>query len=277
MLKRTIFLMFVYEIQYNHVNLCKMHPMVSKSIIVRHIPNAITCCNLLCGCFSLLAAFNGQVKTACYFIFLATVFDFFDGFAARWLKAHSDIGKELDSLADMVSFGVAPASILFVLLLSTVSGQGFSTAMYACGWWMALPAYLIAVFSALRLAKFNIDVRQTDSFIGLPTPACALFICSLAFTQGKFALLTGNLYFLLILIGALSYLLVAELPLFSLKFKSFGWKKNKIRYIFLAVSALLLAVFHGAGLMLVIFLYLLLSVLVRTLCKQKSQNDCSRM
>jgi CDP-diacylglycerol--serine O-phosphatidyltransferase len=221
---------------------------------VRHLPNAITCCNLFCGCISVVFAFSGQLEWAAYFIFFAAVFDFFDGFAARRLNAYSGMGKELDSLADMVSFGMAPASIMFMLLLEASDGNRYA----------ALPAFAIAVFSALRLAKFNIDERQTESFIGLPTPANALFICAFAFPGLE--TFTAHSYFLWAIVAVLSYLLVAELPLFSLKFKSFEWKTNKTRYIFLTLSLALLLVFRQTGIAPVILLYIFLSVLNRMLC-----------
>jgi len=209
---------------------------------------------------------------AAYFILVASVFDFFDGFAARWLKAYSEIGKQLDSLADMVSFGVAPASIMYHLLLSAAMKED----LCVTSWLVALPAYLIAVFSALRLAKFNIDTRQTDSFIGLPTPANALFICSLAFVSvgnHSLAMLSENIFFLLAIIVVFSYLLVAELPLFSLKFKSFDWKSNKTRYIFVILSAFVLMALHWAGLAAVILVYIILSVFTNILCNRKSSDS----
>jgi CDP-diacylglycerol--serine O-phosphatidyltransferase len=242
--------------------------MSHKISLSRHLPNAITCLNLFCGCLSIVSAFEGRLETASYFIFAAAVFDFFDGFTARWLKAYSAIGKELDSLADMVSFGVAPASIMYALLLSAAAQQGLS---YTCGWSVATSAFLIAVFSALRLAKFNIDTRQTDSFIGLPTPANALFVCSLAFISSggsPLAEVTDHLFFLLAVVVAFSYLLVAELSLFSLKFKSFGWKGNRTRWVFIAVSAMVLIVLHWAGLAAVILLYIIISIFTNILCNR---------
>jgi len=241
----------------------------------RHVPNTITCLNLLCGCLSIVLSTNGQLETAAYFIFAAAVFDFLDGFAARMLKAYSSIGKELDSLADVVSFGVAPAFIMYDLLLSVIAQHDLSVDFLTCGWFIAASAFLIAIFSALRLAKFNIDTRQTDSFIGLPTPANALFICSLAFmSTGNhlLAVCTGNMFFLLAVTVVFSYLLVAELPLFSLKFKSFDWKNNKTRYIFIALSAILLIILHWAGLAAVILLYIILSILTNILCNRKTST-----
>jgi len=213
-----------------------------------------------------------MLETAAYFILAAAVFDFFDGFAARWLKAYSAMGKELDSLADVVSFGVAPSVIMYALLLPAAGNLGLPVETFTCGWWMAKLAFVIAVFSALRLAKFNIDTRQTDSFIGLPTPANAIFICSLAFISSgnhSLAMLTDNLFFLLVVIVVFSYLLVAELPLFSLKFKSFDWKSNKIRYIFVILSAIVLMTLHWAGLSVVVLGYIIISVFTHILCNRK--------
>jgi CDP-diacylglycerol--serine O-phosphatidyltransferase len=219
-----------------------------------------------------VSAFSGRLETAAYFILAAAVFDFFDGFAARWLKAYSATGKELDSLADMVSFGVAPASIMYALLLPAAAKHGLSVEIYTCGWFITVLAFIIAVFSALRLAKFNIDTRQTDSFIGVPTPATALFICSLAFMSSgssSLAMLTGNMFFLLAVIIVFSYLMVAELPLFSLKFKSFDWKSNRMRYVFIALSALILIILHWTGLAVVISVYIILSIFANILCNRK--------
>jgi len=244
---------------------------MSKKIF-HHVPNMITCLNLFCGCLSVMSSLSGTLEAASYFIFAAAIFDFFDGFTARLFKAYSAIGKELDSLADVVSFGVAPAFIMYVMLLKTAGNHGFPTEIYSCGWMIAVTAFLIAVFSALRLAKFNIDMRQTDSFIGLPTPANALFICSLAFvSQGNhpLALLAGNMFFLLAVVVVFSFLLISELPLFSLKFKSFDWKKNRIKYLFISFSALILILFHWAGLALVILCYIILSIIVYFFCNRK--------
>jgi len=221
---------------------------------------------------SIISSLHGVLETAAYFVFAAAVFDFLDGFAARWLQAYSAMGKELDSLADVVSFGVAPAVIMYVLLLTTAENQGFTTEAYSSGWWVVASAFILAVFSALRLAKFNIDTRQTDSFIGLPTPANALFICSLAFISPAnhlLSVLTGNLFFLLAVIVVFSYLLVSELSLFSLKFKSFDWKSNQIRYIFVIASAIILIIFHWVGLALVILVYVILSIFTNIFCNRK--------
>jgi CDP-diacylglycerol--serine O-phosphatidyltransferase len=219
--------------------------------------------------------FSGYPVVAACFILAAAVFDFLDGFTARWLKAYSPIGKELDSLADMVSFGVAPASVMFVLLRGSLAEAGFPTDMFDTGWFLSLPAYLLAVFSALRLAKFNIDQRQTDLFIGVPTPAMSLFVCSIAFTipqNDAWAEVAGNSYVLWAVIVVFSYLMICELPLFSLKFKSFGWKTNQLKIIFLGMSAVWLLIFRWTGLAPVILLYILLSAGVAY--HSKRQDRC---
>ena len=192
----------------------------------RHIPNTLTSLNLLSGCFAIYFAFLQQFDFVAYAVFMAAIFDFFDGFSARLFKVSSPIGKELDSLADMVTFGVAPAMTVFNFLRNFQSENTFQTLP-----WLVFTPFLIAVFSGLRLAKFNIDTRQSTSFIGVPTPANALFWVSLPLIKyfpTENLLIKNTFEFLLqpnvILVNTLlfSYILVAELPLFALKFKSFG-------------------------------------------------------
>jgi CDP-diacylglycerol---serine O-phosphatidyltransferase len=217
------------------------------------IPNFITLGNLLCGCLGIMFVFEGDLKMASYCIFLALILDFFDGFVARLLKSASEIGKELDSLADVVSFGVLPAFMLFSVLKNTY--QIFEYQHYV--------ALVLALASALRLAKFNIDTRQSDSFIGVPTPANGMIIAALPFIiseTGLFAEICTNTYVLLAYALIMSYLLNAELPLFALKFKDFSWAKNNFRFIFLMFSLVLLALFKIAALPLIILSYILLSV-----------------
>lgn len=228
--------------------------------IKKHIPNFITCLNLVSGCIGSALAFEGSPKAASFLIILACIFDFLDGFVARLLKVSSPIGKELDSLADMVTFGFLPSVILFMLLKETYLSESAPLLPYA--------SFLIAVFSALRLAKFNIDERQTNSFIGLPTPANALFIGSfpLIIEQDIFSFLHNPL-FLLLLIFILSYLLVSPLELFSLKFKDFSWQNNKIKYIFLALIVILGALLNFAAIPIIIILYLILSVVDKLIKK----------
>lgn len=203
----------------------------------KHIPNTITCCNLISGCVATVFALFGIPEMALLFIILGAVFDFFDGMTARVLGVSSPIGKELDSLADDVTFGVAPASILF-WFLGIIDYPEFLE-----GWRNVIPflAYIIAAFSALRLAKFNLDTRQTTSFIGLPTPANALFWGSLIVGLGtQMMFWTYSLPLLLIGIVVSSWLLIAEIPMFALKFKHWGFKGNEIKYGFVIFSALAL-------------------------------------
>ncbi len=228
-----------------------------------YIPNAITCLNLLCGCIALYFAFNERLEYAAYLIGIAAIFDFMDGMLARVLKAYSEIGKQLDSLADMVSFGAVPGAIMFGLLSQTEASV------------LGIPAdilpffgFLITIFSALRLAKFNIDTRQAESFIGVPTPACSMFIGSLPLILATSGNLYDNVilnpYTLLAITVVFSYLLVAELPLFALKFKNLTWKDNATRFVFLGISVILLALIKFAAIPLIIVLYVLLSVIKRT-------------
>lgn len=221
----------------------------------RHIPNTITCLNLFSGCLGIVFAFNGNLNYASYAILIAAVFDFLDGMFARLLKAYSDIGKELDSLADMVSFGVLPSVIIYQLFLLSSKHESIT--------WLPYSAFLIAVFSGLRLAKFNIDTRQAEHFIGLPTPANAMLIGSLPLilSQGSSfmsTLIVSN-YFLLILSIVMSLLLVAELPLISLKFKNLNIKDNLLRYVLVTSSVILFVSMQFAAVPLIIGLYVILS------------------
>lgn len=227
--------------------------------IKKHIPNTITCCNLICGCIATGFAFNYDYRLAFLFIILGAVFDFFDGFAARLLHVSSAIGKELDSLADDITFGFAPATIVFSMLRSLFAPNLD---------WVACIAFLIAAFSALRLAKFNLDERQALGFIGLPTPANALFWGALSLqldTTGALRWLPAELLAPAIILGILfsCWILVSEVPMFALKFKHYGWKGNEIRYSFVAASALLLAVLGWGGFSAIIVLYVILSVLTQ--------------
>jgi CDP-diacylglycerol---serine O-phosphatidyltransferase len=248
-------------------------------LITKHIPNFLTCLNLLCGCLALILIFNNEFITAAYFVFAAGIIDFLDGFAARLLNAYSPIGKDLDSLADMVTFGVVPGMMLFQLTI----GNGVEVELANI-----LPYFsiLIPVFSALRLAKFNNDKRQSESFIGLPTPANAFLICSLPFIiEPCLHDVTGNCtnqfdcyvqsiftnqWLFILFCCLMSFLLVAELPLFSLKFKSYGWKGNQIRFVFLGVSLIILILLKFSAIPLIIFLYILLSV-VNNVMRGKEQ------
>lgn len=226
--------------------------------IKNYIPNTITCLNLVSGCVASVMALEGNLMYAVVWIMLAAVFDFFDGFAARLLKAFSPIGKELDSLADVVSFGVAPGMILFVLLSWLAPTLSFGGLNEYIPYW----AFVIPAFSGLRLAKFNIDERQTTSFIGLPVPAHALFWSSLGYSvqpllpQGGVALLVG----LMVLALITSLLLVSEVPMFSLKIKSLAWKGNELRYILVACAVIFVSIWGFLGIAGTILLYVLLSI-----------------
>lgn len=225
--------------------------------ITRHIPNAVTCLNLFSGCIACIMAFNGLYQWALTFIILSAIFDFFDGMLARLLHAYSNIGKDLDSLADDVSFGVAPSLMVFTLLREVYPATG--TILERC---LPYTAFLIAVFSALRLAKFNNDSRQTTSFIGLPVPANALFWASLV--AGGHDVLPAHPLLSAYVIPAVclfSWLLVSEIPMFSLKFKNLTWKDNRTTFIFL-IGCIPLLILQGIyGFAAVIIWYILLSLI----------------
>ena len=226
----------------------------------KHIPNTITCCNLLSGCIATMYAFEGVYPLAFAFIIAGAVFDFFDGLTARALKVSSPIGKELDSLADVITFGFAPAAMVFSWLRECADVNLDMSPAFA----MPFAAFLLAAFSALRLAKFNVDERQTSSFIGLPTPANALFWGGLILASHDIMVVNPYGWMLVVaLVVLFSYLLIAEIPMFSLKFKSLAWKANRTAYIFLLVSIALLILLQLKGLPAVIGWYIILSVLTQ--------------
>lgn len=232
--------------------------------VKKHIPNALTSANLLCGCIAIVQAMNGNLVWAAYLVGMAAVFDFFDGFAARLLKVSSPIGKDLDSLADMVTFGVVPGIVVFQL---------FSISENPWNEIIPYVAFLIPVFSALRLAKFNNDNRQSDSFIGVPTPANSILICSLPLIINNSVLWRSiilNPYLLLITTLVMSFLLIAELPLIALKFKHFKWKENEVRFIFIGLCGLFLSLFQFIGIPLCILLYIVVSVINNLIRKENS-------
>lgn len=216
----------------------------------------ITCCNLISGCIATYFAFRGVLNVALGFIVLGAVFDFFDGFSARLLHVSSPIGKELDSLADVITFGFAPSAMLFTTLwMFGFGGNVWQQVSFA--------AFLMAAFSALRLAKFNLDERQTMGFIGMPTPANALFWGGLLVGLSDiFPKDPPHYVYYLLLAGMLiaCYLLVCEIPMFALKFKHYGWAGNEIRYVFLLAAVVLIAFFQVLGLSASILLYIVLSV-----------------
>ena len=228
--------------------------------IKKHIPNTITCCNLISGCIAIAYAFSGKIEISFTWIIIGAVFDFFDGMSARLLKVGSPIGKELDSLADIVTFGVAPSTILFSKL-GIVSYPSFLESLRGI---LPFIAYIMAAFSALRLAKFNLDERQTLGFIGLPTPANALFWGSLLIGLGK-RIDSSPLMCILIIVGIFisSWLMVSEIPMFALKFKEWGWKKNQIKYIFLLTCIPLIAIFGITGFAIIVAWYVIISYIIK--------------
>ena len=227
----------------------------------KHIPNTITCLNLLSGCMGLVWAFEQHLDWAAYAIAVSALFDFLDGMLARLLKAYSEIGKELDSLADVVSFGVLPSVIVFQLLKQ--SGTEIT--------WLPYLAFSIAVFSALRLAKFNVDTRQAENFIGLPTPANALLLGSFPLIIANDELGIGAViqqpHVLAIFCVLTRGLLVSESLLFSLKFKQLDSKENKFRIGFIILSLILFLLLKFAAVPFIIGVYILLSMIQTQLKK----------
>ena len=217
---------------------------------IKHLPNSITCLNLFSGCAGVWLAFNGNYVGATIAILLSALFDFLDGFVARMVNAYSAIGKELASLADVVSFGLVPGAMIFSMLSANYLHH------------YTFLAFLIPVFSALRLAKFNIDERQSSSFIGLPTPANAIFWGGMAVSFSSW--FEAHHMVLIILTLIFSYLLVSEIPMFSLKFKNVSWKNNKLQFIFLGVCVLLIIFLRMDAIAPIIVWYIILSVVSKT-------------
>lgn len=225
----------------------------------KHIPNTITSMNLFSGSIAMVMAFEGAFVWVVFWVILAAVFDFFDGMAARLLNSYSDIGKELDSLADVISFGVAPSAAVFILLRDfTVYPEALTTIQP----YIPFVAFIIPVFSALRLAKFNIDERQTSSFIGLPTPANALFWISYVYGIQTFSSINNiALYLTVGLIVILSLLMVSEIPMFSFKLKNLKIKGNE-RPLILIIGAIVFVSLWGiTGLALTVLAYIAMSVI----------------
>ena len=225
----------------------------------KHIPNTITSMNLFSGCIAIVMAFEGAFIWVVFWVILAAIFDFFDGMAARLLNAHSIIGKELDSLADVVSFGVAPAVAVFILLRDyTIYSESFVQVEAYIPYF----AFIIPVFSALRLAKFNVDERQTTSFLGLPTPANALFWISYVFGIQNMTIGNNALWLLtLILIIVLSLLMVSEVPMFSFKINNLKIKGNEKPLVLIVFAITFLSLWGIIGLALTVLVYIALSLL----------------
>lgn len=286
-----------------------------------NIPNLFTASNMLCGVFAIILAFAGRIDIAPYFIFLAAVLDFFDGFLARLLKQQGELGKQLDSLADMISFGLAPGIMMLVILVGQTTfvdpeslffGHGeYIDAAYKIDYqgvssfgleslnislhtwrnslfewkninWLPFVGLIIPFFSMFRLAKFNIDTRQSESFIGLPTPANTIFFMAFPLLLAKYGETTGwehDLIMCLVqpvilipVIVVMSLLLIAELPLFALKFKNFGWKGNEIRFIFLISCGILISTLLIWSIPIIVLLYLLLSFIQHILRKNRTHE-----
>lgn len=232
--------------------------------ITKHIPNTLTCCNLLSGCMAVITAFSGNAWHTLLWVVCGAVFDFLDGFSARLLKAYSPLGKELDSLADLITFGLSPAVLCWRVL------QAYVYPCSCAGRFFPYIAFVMAAFAALRLAKFNIDDRQTTSFRGLAVPANALFWCGLF--QLDLSAVAAAPYFIGVLAIAFAFLMISDIPMFSLKFKNLDWSQNKVRFIFLlgAVIIMILAGFlcegnapARKGLWLVMLWYISLSLLTK--------------
>lgn len=244
-------------------------------MIKKHIPNSITSLNIISGVLGVYLALYGELKLAVIAIFCGAIFDFCDGLVARALKAYSDIGKELDSLADMITFGFAPGALLFGILQISMEGKILTPAevLASSNSLYYLSVLLIPVFSGLRLAKFNVDTRQTTSFIGMPTPANAIFWSSLALLRvgsngGEWYQLIFEPWVLVILSIVTSFLLVSEIPMFSFKFKNLSFKDNKLRFFFVLAVVALISLFGILGISFSMILYVVLSVLQSLGCKK---------
>jgi CDP-diacylglycerol--serine O-phosphatidyltransferase len=213
--------------------------------VMKHLPNALTCGNLLCGCLGVVFCLENRNVPIAYFVWAAGIFDFFDGFAARWLKVTSPIGKELDSLADMISFGLLPALVMYKMIEASSSNP-----------YLPFVGFLIAICSALRLAIFNVDETQHDSFKGLNTPANSIFITSLAFLSGSIGTLIQQDWVLVLITIIFSFLLVSRIDILAFKFKDFSWQSNKLRFTFMAFAVLLLVLLGKPAVPLVILFYI---------------------
>jgi len=231
--------------------------------IKQHIPNFLTCLNVLCGIIAVFFAINARIDIAIWLIFAGALFDFSDGFAARALKAYSDIGKELDSLADLISFGAAPSAIWSTLIKYQLTGD-YTTDFFSLSTpqqLLVLLPFVMVAFAALRLAKFNVDTRQTENFLGLTTTATGIFTAAFGYkfleNPEWFQWLTPT--FILIAIGFFSALLISEVPMFSLKFKNMKWADNKERFILLLLAIVFIVLLGVGGIAAVILYYIIVS------------------
>lgn len=251
--------------------------------MIKYIPNTITLVNLFCGCSALVCVLYGYFNNAFWFLFVGGLADYLDGMVARWLKVNSELGKELDSIADMVSFGVVPGAILYMLLNSGFhyadlqaqdSGEFLKPVRAVLPKdlnWQALPAFIVSIFAGLRLARFNLDTRQSEDFIGMATPTMTLFVVGLMliFHNNSFGLssVVINPYFIFAVVILFSYLMVSELRMFSFKFKGFQWEDNEIRFIFAGIAILLLILLKEAAFAAIVLAYIL-TVLVHNIFKK---------
>jgi CDP-diacylglycerol--serine O-phosphatidyltransferase len=218
--------------------------------MIKHVPNFLTLCNLACGCVGVVAVFQGDLQTGAIMIWAGALFDFFDGFAARMLKKYSSLGKDLDSLADLITFCFLPGSMLFYLLQQHTSSI-----------WIPYFGFLLAIFGALRLAKFNNDTRQSENFHGLPVPASGIFVSVLPFiSANEFHGILSNYIVLIGIAIFLSAMMVSDIKLMSLKFKNFSFKANQSRYILIFVSLLFITFFKIVALPIIIIWYVVLSL-----------------
>lgn len=235
----------------------------------KEIPNLLTLGNLLSGCLGLVFVMQGNLLWASACIGVSLVFDFLDGFLARLLQAYSEIGKQLDSLADMVSFGVLPS----FMLLNLVEKSCTSLCYYGLGgFYKPYMVFALALASAYRLAKFNIDTRQSDQFIGVPTPANGLFIASIPvilYFQPSYATYILHFNGLLVYAILMSYLMVSELPLLAFKFKTFGWTENQARYIFIIFCVISIILLKFVAIPLIVIAYIIFSGIVFILNSRK--------
>ncbi len=233
------------------------------------VPNFITSLNLVSGSFAVILGIEGQLGWASILILLAAIFDFMDGMAARLLKAYSEIGKQLDSLADLISFGLAPAAIMISTLelaMFDINRPIFEINASAIEWIFLISIVIIPVSGAFRLAKFNIDTRQTENFLGLPIPANAIFYASLGLILdlGHNTVINGiilNRFNLITVMIILSALMISEIPMFSLKFKHMKWDGNQIRYLFIILSVILIISFKLFSIPLILFTYIVISLI----------------
>jgi CDP-diacylglycerol--serine O-phosphatidyltransferase len=244
--------------------------------IKSNIPNLITLLNLICGSIAIFLAFSGEMILASCFILLAAMLDFFDGLAARLLNARSDIGAQLDSLADVISFGLAPSAIMYQLILQSPGIPDWSAGNLPL---LPFAGLALAASGAYRLAKFNTDPGQEVEFKGLPIPSTGLFVAALPLIlyqyreSGELIKFLQNIYFLLAVIVFLAWIMISNIPMISLKFKDLKWKGNAFRFILLGFSVVLILIFQYGAVPVIIFLYIILSVAATYLTSRKTKSN----